>query len=201
MPNLKFLRSDSTVETEYRARAKYFGTLVLSDHDQYSFQFFTVPDEAKEVWWLDLHIILFCHMGVTHAGGTPATCQAVSEVTEHRRWIENVLAQLPKLKGVTIHAYLCHHTYLFGSRVRVPCEGIIERKVLELTNLPKIKELSLYKYEFSAKPDLTGPRMLMVHWPSQIGAPRAAPPPPAVSDEDEEMTDISGRVADEIGMQ
>lgn len=39
------------------------------------------------------------------------------------------------------------------------------RAILDLCTLPKLKELTLSKYDFKAQPDLEGPKTVIFEWP------------------------------------
>lgn len=165
-PSTNVLLSSKTLRQEYEERSKQVMTLVLRDNEHYSFQPITLPEQAKEVYWAELHLILFCHNCPIMSHCDERTCQAAHEITQHQYWIKNLLcSQLTKLRSFSVHAYLCYDNYRAKNKDKVPCESIIQKKIQDLCGLPKLKSLTLCKYEFSVKPELDGPKVIMLEWP------------------------------------
>ena len=176
--------------------------LKLKDSDRYSFQTLALPEQAKDLLWAEIHLILFCCSHPTYTHMDERDCQALGEITSHRRWIENlVTTQMRELRSFSIHAHLCysdHSGYRVGSTA--PCEAFISKSIQRLCNLPKLKALTLSKCDFKAQPNLEGTNPVIFEWPPKPKADVSATETSEMEVEQEESlpTDGNGEKAVEF---
>ena len=159
------LLASKKVREDYKDRADRNMQLLLRDHAQYRFKLVQLPEQARVATVVELHIILFCH----HCENCSYRCdvedsKAAQEVEDHRPWIVDLLSQLTRLRALYVHSYLCYDKYRANSTETVPCQGAVERKIEELFQLPKLKELILYRYDYTSNPGFDGPKEAILKW-------------------------------------
>lgn len=166
------LLSSRKIRQECGERSKLAMTLKLKDCELYGFQSVTLPEQAKGLLWAEIHLCMFCydHPRWTHTEAEGRFCNAVDEVSKHRRWIEKlVTTQMSELRSFSIHAHLCYSDRRSGGyrvETAAPCEAFISKTIMSLCSLPKLKELTLYKLDFQASPELDGPKVVVLKWTS-----------------------------------
>ena len=160
------LLADKAMKQEYEERVRQAMIVVLKDNDRYAFQPVTLPEQAKKAQNLELHLILFCHLCPTVPHLDEKTCHAALELEQHRTWIDKLLPEMKELRSLAIHTYICYDKYKPDSKQKLPCERIIAPKFDGFKLLPKVKKLTLSRYDFSAHPDLDGPKVIVSEWPA-----------------------------------
>lgn len=157
-----------SLSTEYEDRARQAMVLILRDSDRYAFQCVILPDWVKgAVRTLELHLILFdytCHLSIPPPYDE-SDCQATQEVSAHRTWVEDVIAQMTSLKSLYIDAYLSTCPACTEDKEKkLPCGKLVEAKLHELRRLPKLKALTLYKYKYKEAVGFDGPKHMIREW-------------------------------------
>jgi hypothetical protein len=158
------LLANRALKREYEQRALPARVLVLKDHENYSFQNFTLPDHAKSVRGLELHLIFFCHLCTLASHLIPGTCYAALEALKHREWITNLLPQLGNLRELEIFAHICHQSYELGDKKQLPCVPYVQTEIKKLEATPALKHLVLYRHDFVADNNLNGPKEVLYGW-------------------------------------
>lgn len=175
-PLVNMLLLNKAQSKEYLDRAQAAMTLVLKDNEYYNFQPFSLPEPIQGVHYAALHIVLFCHRCTLMPHTSGLTCHATTELLCHQIWIGDLLCTLKKLKSLDIHIYICHEGHDVNGKAKLPCEPFVRRKVQELFGLPKLKHLTLCKYDWAVQPDLSGPRKMLMEWTAAEGVKELAPP-------------------------
>lgn len=161
-PNV--LNTSASVKKECEERANHCKTLVLQDSDLYSFQHVVLPPAFTSVLWLEICLILFCHSCPFMNHESEGNCRATAEISRHKSWIEDVLEQLPQLRAFSVFVHLAHSDFVLGQKTKLPCEDLVELKLRVLKEMPKLKELVLYRYKFDDYMHLDGPKDLVSRW-------------------------------------
>lgn len=194
---------DKEMREEYRRRANLHMFLEFKDHEQYAFAPFTVPAAMKAVFYIVFHILLFCHTCPLATHLSEKTCHAAGELLRHIEVIKDVLSQMTTLKEVYIFAHICHDSYKIGSKLRAPCEQIVERMMPKLQDVDSVSRVLLYRHDHCSKTNLKGPKEVLYEW--RDGKVTFVEPPPGqeenkdenkVGNEDEEEGD-DGNSTDE----
>jgi hypothetical protein len=162
--DVNILLANKQMKEEYEKRAKPTMELVLKDHQDYSFQQVTLPAHAKEVRTLEIHLILFCHNCPISAHTGEDSCHAAMELRNHRSWIEKLLPQMEQLRNLSIFAHICHDTFKLGDKLKLPCEAIVKTKVKDVLMWKGMKRFVIYRYDFSPRQDLEGPKEMIYEW-------------------------------------
>lgn len=149
---------------ECEERAAGWKTLVLKDSDLYNFHHIILPEQVTGVLFLELYLILFCHSCpfMNHEG--EGSCRATAEIARHKSWIGDMLQQLSCLRSFSIFVHLAHSDFVPGQKTKLPCEDLVECKLRELTALPRLKELVLYRYKFDEHQNFDGSKDLVSRW-------------------------------------
>lgn len=155
---------NQSMRQEYEERADNCRTLEFRDSDLYNFNLLALPGKVAGVLWAHFYLILFCHSCVFMNHQSEHNCRATMEIAQHKSWVEDVLAQLPHLRSVSIFVHLAHSDFVLGKKVKVPCEVLVERKLEELRSLPGVKEVVVYRYKFDEYPNFDGPKELVSRW-------------------------------------
>lgn len=161
-PDSNILCASRPLHNAYQKRAKSLQTLVLTDSEAYNFQRIVLPLQITGVLWLELYLILFCHSCPFH--DCEGHCRAAAEITRHKEWVEDVLMQLPYLRGVRIFVHLANSDFIPGQKNKLPCESLVEGKLLQLKDLSKVDELIFYRLKFEEERVFYGPKDLVCHW-------------------------------------
>ena len=149
------------VKKEYEARARTSMVLVLKDNDQYAFQPVKIPEQARYVFFTELHLVLFCHECVMHTHIGEQTCQARWRgYAAPRRGSTTCCRNCPNLRFLSVHAYLAHDSFQAGSKEKVACERIVLKKIQELRSLPKLDEADALQVRIQRWPPISMVRRL-----------------------------------------
>lgn len=165
-PNVNLLRVNKETKEAYQARADKQVELVIIDHDQYTFNRFSLPSYATIIQTLELHLILFCHVcaGATHLN--QYGCHAVAECGRHLKWIEHLLTQMSLLRHFSVFVHICYDRFTLGGKDRTPCEKFVLPMLQGLQEREPLKHLVVYQCEFSKlqAQSLDGPKDMLYEW-------------------------------------
>ncbi|KAK5171930.1 uncharacterized protein LTR77_003567 [Saxophila tyrrhenica] len=164
--NVNMLLADKQINAEYESRADRAMELVLTDHQDFTFQAFHIPSFVAKIQILEVNLILFCHACFRATHTTDISCHGVLELVRHCKWIDDLRQQMPKLKKLSIFAHICYDSFKVGGKTRPPCEKLVTKRMKALQGPGVIHHIRVYCAEFDQHSgrSLDGPKELVYEW-------------------------------------